>query len=266
MCISPLLSGLSLCLSVPFSPLSFHLHFSFVERNSRLLAYTIARTLAYESSRGAVSEAGKREGRRVIKLSNQSQADIRTLISLMVAHVSMWHMFPLGKSLIFECKKNRGSLLFLFHPCDFIHGHCSVPPDSLNMSMITDKLIFSAPGNNLSSAQDVQTLMVILPAPYTLLSGIKSINRKDLFRSVEILMWSQMRPCPRKVDKSENVSVFLVIVIFGKKRGWPGYSAEYFKPLFCPAILHDQCCIPLELSTQFRSTDSDIMFLFWFET
>lgn len=120
MCISPLLSGLSLCLSVPFSPLSFHLHFSFVERNSRLLARTIARPLAYESNRGAASEAGKREGRRVIKLPNQSQADIRTLISLML----MRHIFPSGKSFILI--KNRVSLLFLFCPCAFIHGHYSV--------------------------------------------------------------------------------------------------------------------------------------------
>ena len=69
------------CLSVPFSPLSFHLHFSFVGRNSRLFAHTIARLLAYESSRGAVSEAGKRERRRVIKKSVLS----RTLIRLMLA-------------------------------------------------------------------------------------------------------------------------------------------------------------------------------------
>lgn len=64
MCISPLLSALSLSLSV----LSFRLHRSFVGRNSRPLAHTIARPLAYESSGEAAREAGKKEGRRVLKL------------------------------------------------------------------------------------------------------------------------------------------------------------------------------------------------------
>lgn len=181
----------SLCLSVPFSPLSFHLHFSFVGRNSRLLTHTIARPFAYESSRGAASEAGKREGRRVIKLLNQSQADIRTLISLMPALLPSWHLFPLGKSFIPQCKKSGVSLLFRFHPFRFyswtffcVELFCLTSCQPLAMTL-------------LSSTQDFQTLMAIFRAPYTLLSGIKSINRTDLFRSVEILMRSQMRPVQR---------------------------------------------------------------------
>lgn len=49
-----------------------------------------------------------------------------------------------------------------------------------SLSMITDMVIFSAPRYD-TCLQPVQTLMVISPAPFTLLSGIKSINLKIFF-------------------------------------------------------------------------------------
>lgn len=101
----PLSSGLSFCLSVPFSPLSFHLHFSFVERNSRLLARTIAHLLAYERSGGAASEAGKGRGHKTSK----SVPSRQLLISLMAAHVPMWQKCPLGKCFSLKGKKTTMS-------------------------------------------------------------------------------------------------------------------------------------------------------------
>lgn len=69
--------------------------------------------LAYESSWGAVSEAGKREGRRVIKLPKS--VPIRTLISLMLAYEPMWHLAcsTLVKSLISYFKSVLFSALLL---------------------------------------------------------------------------------------------------------------------------------------------------------
>lgn len=43
----------------------------------------------------------------------------------------------------------------------------------------------------LVSTQDVQILMGTLTAPYKPLAGIKSINLKDVLRSLEILMQSK---------------------------------------------------------------------------
>ena len=88
----------------------------------------------------------------------------------------MWHIFPFRD--VLSCRK-RTVILVLFMdvvPCG------TVPPDSRSVSVITDKLI-------VSSNPDV-----IFPACYTLLSGIKSINLKDLLRSLEIFMWIQMSP------------------------------------------------------------------------
>lgn len=138
----------------------------------------------------------------------------------------MWHIFPFRE--VLSCKEEPLFCSFCLVTVVLFMDIVlcgTVPPDSCSMSVITDKLI-------LSSNQDV-----IFPACYTLLSGIKSINLKDLLRSVEIFMWSQMSS--QVIVRWINLKMLHIFVFFGhfsvQKWHWPGYCAEsqLFKPLLC---------------------------------
>lgn len=136
MCVGPLSAGLSLCPSVPFSPFSFHLHFSFVERNSRLLARTIARPLAYESSRGAVRWGGKKGGKGSHKTFKSVPSRLQNFNQPHASTCASVACIFLGEIFMFVNEEAHSCLLIWFDAWGFTLELCwTIMLDNLSMSV-----------------------------------------------------------------------------------------------------------------------------------
>lgn len=86
---------------------------------------------------------------------------------------------------------------FILKCCFIFPGLLLIPALLLSFFISSVTIVFLLKGSQGNAA-----------APYAFLSRIKSINPMDLLRSLEIFMWSPVRPYPHGISSRINVSVW----------------------------------------------------------